>query len=574
MKSVEHDSKVFISYSRKDRDQVEPIIAALKAANIHVLRDTDDILPTEEWRARLEDLIVEADQVVFALSPHSAASEVCAWEAEFAEQLNKRIAPIVVSDLGDVQVPISLSKLNYLFLTAPADPDAVLVNLRDALLLDIDWIREHTRLGELGRRWEKSGHRDDLHLRGKALEAAEVWIAMQPPDAPAPTALHMQFITSSRQASTRRLRRNVVVLGGLLIAAIGATVLAWLQYQDAQENARIALEQEHLALENERVAREQEQVARENAEIARDEANFSSSFTAMVLNTATDPMRDEPRIAPQKDCEHVLYRDDNGNMVRYGLLATFCAIRDVLGIDSLEALSGEPIFTSGPHAGDTLKVSDLRDFGRYNPAFVRWFSQRILPDSDDTAFIASTQALYDEFAKYMVRSFYLTYISCANHPDFFEYERRLLELQVADDPGGVRPLRNNTDGPSLLDFYKIDSEFHKIVFDFRAIGFDDDQITHLSSNSFNKQLYDLRAPIRFWTRRSVDGTADLIFQALRKLVRAYDAEFKASYEDKNLADVSLPARDDGPHALPVLSALPFKYRKPWGENGELMPERY
>ncbi len=49
---------MFVSYSRKDKEFVSQLVEALSANdNIHVLRDTDDILPTEEWKKRLEDLI-------------------------------------------------------------------------------------------------------------------------------------------------------------------------------------------------------------------------------------------------------------------------------------------------------------------------------------------------------------------------------------------------------------------------------------------------------------------------------------------------------------------------------------
>ena len=151
-------TKVFISYSRKDRSAVARIAAALEAEDgIEVFRDTDDILPTEEWRGRLEQLIREADTVVFALSPHSATSEVCRWEVELAESLNKRIAPIVIKDVKPEDVPEALSKLNYIFFTNRREFDASIGNLIAALNTDIDWIREHTRLGELARRWDGQG---------------------------------------------------------------------------------------------------------------------------------------------------------------------------------------------------------------------------------------------------------------------------------------------------------------------------------------------------------------------------------------------------------------------------------
>ncbi|MCC0011972.1 MAG: TIR domain-containing protein [Rhodobiaceae bacterium] len=216
--------KVFISYSRKDRDFVARVVDALEAADgIEVFRDTDDILPTEEWQERLDQLIREADTIVFALSPHSAKSEVCAWEVELAESLHKRFAPIVIRDVEGQDIPPALARLNYIFFTNKREFDASIGNLIAALNTDIGWIREHTRLGNLARRWDGGGRASISVLRGSDLTAAESWISSQPKNAPQPTPLHHAFIQASRKAATRRQRMTV---GGALAAASIATVLA------------------------------------------------------------------------------------------------------------------------------------------------------------------------------------------------------------------------------------------------------------------------------------------------------------------------------------------------------------
>jgi tetratricopeptide (TPR) repeat protein len=217
-------TKVFISYSRKDRAFVGRLVDALEAANdIEVFRDTDDILPTEEWKDRLEQLIGEADTVVFALSPHSAKSEICSWEVEHALSLNKRIAPIVIKDVDGADIPGPLSKLNYIFFTNRKEFDASISNLITALNTDIDWIREHTRLGELARRWDGQGRPKSQKLRGGDLSTAENWLALQPANAPQPGMLHREYIQASRLAARRRQQGTV---SGSMAAAIIAIVLA------------------------------------------------------------------------------------------------------------------------------------------------------------------------------------------------------------------------------------------------------------------------------------------------------------------------------------------------------------
>ncbi|MEQ9121937.1 MAG: toll/interleukin-1 receptor domain-containing protein, partial [Alphaproteobacteria bacterium] len=144
-------AKVFLSYSRRDREKAQLIAEALRARSFGVFRDTDDIQPTEEWKDRLEELIAEADTIVFLLSPHSAVSEVCAWEVEHASALNKRIAPIVIDEVAAEAIPPKLARLNFIFCTARDPFENAVATLASALNTDIDWVREHTRLGGLAR---------------------------------------------------------------------------------------------------------------------------------------------------------------------------------------------------------------------------------------------------------------------------------------------------------------------------------------------------------------------------------------------------------------------------------------
>jgi TIR domain-containing protein len=55
------------------------MLAALSASF-----DRHGISGGEDWKRRLGNLISEADTVVFVLTPTSARSEICTWEAEEA----------------------------------------------------------------------------------------------------------------------------------------------------------------------------------------------------------------------------------------------------------------------------------------------------------------------------------------------------------------------------------------------------------------------------------------------------------------------------------------------------------
>ena len=180
-------AKVFISYSRKDMAFADRLEAALEAHGFEALIDRTEIYAFEDWWKRIEALIVQADTVVFVLSPDSVASEVARKEVAFAASLNKRFAPIVCRRVDDEAVPEALAKLNFIFFDDDARFDESVNRLAEALATDIDWIRQHTEIGEQARRWASADRPRGLLLRSPALEQAERWIAARPTGAPAPT---------------------------------------------------------------------------------------------------------------------------------------------------------------------------------------------------------------------------------------------------------------------------------------------------------------------------------------------------------------------------------------------------
>lgn len=255
---ADDEAKVFLSYSRKDRERASGIADALRTRHFGVFKDTDDILPTEEWRARLQELIEEADTVVFLLSPHSAKSEVCAWEVEYAHSLNKRIAPIVIEDTDAADIPPLLAQLNFIFCT-PRDPfENAVDTLASALSTDIEWIREHTRLAGLARRWDRAERAARFLLRGQDIVDAEMWRERRPDDAPAITTVQAAFVGESRRADNRRQRTWI---GGSLAIAAGASALAVFAYFQSMEADR----QRGVAEEAAAEAKRQRVVAEESA---------------------------------------------------------------------------------------------------------------------------------------------------------------------------------------------------------------------------------------------------------------------------------------------------------------------
>ncbi|MGI9351372.1 MAG: TIR domain-containing protein [Rhizobiaceae bacterium] len=218
-------TKLFLSYSRKDRTQIEELKNKLEGDDgLQVFRDVDDIMPSEEWQPRIENLIRKSDVILFALSPHSLLSEVCEWELKLAESLNKKIIPVVVKEV-EGNVPPAISKLNYIFCTNDSEIESGQRLIGDAINVDIDWVREHTRLGEQALRWSNAASNGSLLLRGIELEEAETWLSSRPRDAPSPTETQLEYVTASRRAASRR--QQWWITGSLAVAIMAVGLSIW-----------------------------------------------------------------------------------------------------------------------------------------------------------------------------------------------------------------------------------------------------------------------------------------------------------------------------------------------------------
>jgi WD40 repeat protein len=240
--------RVFISYARDDAAAfADELLRGLELAGFEAVLDRHDIAVGEDWEKRLGGLIESADTVVFVLTPESAKSPRCAWELDRAFALAKRVIPLVLLKVAEEETPERVRRLNYVFFNEGRSYSLALSELAKALRVDLSWIREHTRLGELARRWEDRARNQALLLRGPELDAARAWQAAGKDDAPAVTEQQREFIAASEAAEgelvkrERRRRRRLVwglsaataifaVLGG--VAAILGLV--------ADSNARLA----------------------------------------------------------------------------------------------------------------------------------------------------------------------------------------------------------------------------------------------------------------------------------------------------------------------------------------------
>lgn len=293
---------IFISYSRKDIAFARLLHDALKENGFETWIDWQDIPPSADWLQEVYSAIEQTETFIFILSASSALSEICKLEIDHARKNNKRLIPIVINEVDPRQVHPALAALNWIFSRTEDEFQPAIQSLINAIQMDYEWAKAHTRLQMRALEWERAGNDRSFLLRGADLSQAEDWISVAAEKTPEPTLLQTQYIQASRQEETRRQQEQLAieqklrqrqrfalwVVGVGLLVAVGLGLLAWVQRNEAvkQSNIRATAEWKAVGEANSRATAEANAVteahSRATAEIlAVNEANVRA--TAQVI---------------------------------------------------------------------------------------------------------------------------------------------------------------------------------------------------------------------------------------------------------------------------------------------------
>jgi len=175
--------------------------------------------------------------------------------------------------------------------------------------------------------------------------------------------------------------------------------------------------------------------------------------------------------------------------------------------DSMETFADMPVFLSGPHGEDAPDLQNKKAFGKYNPAFIEWAADHLIPAQHDMAFRKLTQPLYDTYLRTLGRAFYLSYFKIKQNYTCFREE--------------VAAYQKKIDEGLLTTNYK-----------------DHQQYRNFLESNFCNQGYNYSDPlmetyfisiIPFWMRRHLDGTEDEFVSAVKTLLQIYDPSFVDLY---------------------------------------------
>ncbi len=236
----------FLSYSRRDREIADRLVALLAERGKDVWVNMQDIPAASRWRDELARAIEVSDAVIALVTPAWIASRNCRQELEHADSVGKRIIPVLAAPTADV--PDALAARQWVELGSGADWGAAIEEIVEAIESDLPYVRAHARYLEESQRWNAVGRDRGFLLRGGELRAAEAWLATRSdrPE-PRPTTDQIAFIQASRSDATRRLR----ILTASALAAVAAVIVLGL----------LALVQRNVAVDREHTARSRELAA-------------------------------------------------------------------------------------------------------------------------------------------------------------------------------------------------------------------------------------------------------------------------------------------------------------------------
>jgi hypothetical protein len=190
-----------------------------------------------------------------------------------------------------------------------------------------------------------------------------------------------------------------------------------------------------------------------------------------------------------------------------GMRIFACHLKSLTSLPFLAEASGLAVFNQVPHKGTMLKLDHRFQFGHYNPDFVRWMVENLVPGAQDTSLRKATQKHYNKYVKPLATIFYATWQKAQKEPECFRRE--------------VERYR------SLVEQKKLPEMYYERYF----FWMNPDFCTHADKGFeyFYKHGFDggysgnvVKTCIAFWMRRTIDGTADEFYKGLHKLLKTYD----------------------------------------------------
>lgn len=382
--------------------------------------------------------------------------------------------------------------------------------------------------------WERADPRDKpgALLTGLKLNRVRAWLAERPHQLTAAERAYAQLSIQQAEAEEQRklrLRRNITraSLGAAVVLAFVAVLAGW-QWMKATQ-----------AVDSlDRAAKER---AVELIRYAWTDLSAKQQEAARLTAVATQLGQPPEKLVKAYDSEQPDGYDCSSGA--FGFRHLYCSVRNVISFQKMQSISGLNVFRSGPH-GRELNLHDQYQFGHYDPVFLTWLAEYIVPraTADDRWFKPMTQQVYAAYLGPMAKALYRTHeILFASPEKFKAFEAdygRLKQLHL-DSRGGIGSFRTDP-----VSFARIKADYEQrikqpvdqrtkdqwgevsngVFLENQFLWLSDYQLRAWSPNHCCESWYLASAAAGFWVRRSIDGTEGQVFELVKTLLQAFEPD--------------------------------------------------
>lgn len=188
----------------------------------------------------------------------------------------------------------------------------------------------------------------------------------------------------------------------------------------------------------------------------------------------------------------------NGYYPNGGARSLYCHFKPILNLETFESIF--TVFVKGPHKNGELDLYSKSEFGHYNPEFIRWVHNQLIPGKENNVEIVATLPIYNRYVKDIARIYYTVNKSINVNKEF---KKHILEKYMTDiNKGNYVDIYEYNECPNITSKWP---EAYPV--------------------EWGKKYYVSSTAALFWLRREIDGTSILFDELITKLLKSYDLEF-------------------------------------------------
>jgi len=204
----------------------------------------------------------------------------------------------------------------------------------------------------------------------------------------------------------------------------------------------------------------------------------------------------------------------------------------LVDLKKVRSLSPVPVFISGPHGEDYDLFSN--HFGHYNPEFLDWAKEYVIPASKNAVLRTLTQPFFNAFILQIARAYFLSYQYLKREATYRVYVQKEYVQYLDNIQKGKEPNHGLDDSPETVNriygrqFAQYQYEGGGLFLEERFKTFGEAYDKAFNKTEYYIGYYYSTTACGFWIRRHIDGTAAAFFEILELLLETYDKEWKAS----------------------------------------------